>query len=255
MSGALSCHSACTPASVDPVTSRVGTMGRLKRNKTYRKYLQFYELNFQIRKPYRVLLDGNFMHTAVINGVLVRDKVPSLLGDTNADLQVPTAVVGELEKVGEPVAAALALALTFKRLKHGGDTNAADAIKTLVGTRNKNKYIVCTQDASLRDELAKVPGVPLVYLNHCALVLEPPSRASLGAHRKSEAKKIIPTRDERRRLQVPGGVSKATSARKPKPRREGPKGPNPLSVKKRIRSETADDGGGGTRRRKKRARS
>ena len=92
-------------------------MGRLKRNKTYRKCLQFYELNFGIRKPYRLVLDGNFMHLACKNGVLLRDKLPSMLNDPEAELLVPQAVVTELEKIGEPVKLAKNLALTLKRLK------------------------------------------------------------------------------------------------------------------------------------------
>ena len=72
-------------------------MGRLKRNKTYRKCLQFYELNFGIRKPYRLVLDGNFMHTACRNGVLLRDKLPSMLGDPEAELLVRQTFLGAIE--------------------------------------------------------------------------------------------------------------------------------------------------------------
>lgn len=234
-------------------------MGRLKRNKTYRKFLQFYDLNFQIRPPYRVLLDGNFLHAAVQNSVLVRDKVPALLGDAQASLLVPTAVVQELTQLGEPVAAATALAQTFKSIKYGGGSTAAAAIQALVGTRNKHKYIVCTQDAALRDTLARVPGVPLVYLNHCALVLEPPSRTSRDAHQQREAKKVVPTRDERRRLQQAHTRTTDAGTARPRPsagtaRRRGPQAPNPLSVKKRTRAPPSSDASSGTRRRRKRVR-
>ena len=242
-------------------------MGRLKRNKTYRKCLQFYELNFGIRKPYRLVLDGNFMHTACRNSVPLRDKLPSLLGDPEAELLVPFAVVTELEKIGEPVKTAKNLAMTFKRLKYGSGATAAEAIKDIIGAKNKNRYIVCTQDESLRDELNKIPGTPTIYLNKCSLVLEPPSRASTNFHRKIEAKKVVPRREERRRLQArsaEGGDGKAAHKRKDakvkkakKPK--GLKSPNPLSCQKRkpaaqTQNGTSADGDAPASKRKRRRR-
>jgi U3 small nucleolar RNA-associated protein 23 len=67
----------------------------------------------------------------------------------------------------------------------------------LEGNENKNRYIVATQSAELREALRKVPGVPLIYLNASSVViLEQPSQATLDNKKQLEAsKQAIPAEE------------------------------------------------------------
>ena len=45
-------------------------------------------------------------------------------------------------------------------------------------TLKARKYIIATQDRTLRLQIQNIPGIPLVYFNKVILVLEPLSNAS-----------------------------------------------------------------------------
>ena len=48
----------------------------------------------------------------------------------------------------------------------------------MLGDKNTNRYFIATQDSELRNKCRKVPGTPVMYLHHCAPVLEKPSNMS-----------------------------------------------------------------------------
>lgn len=52
------------------------------------------------------------------------------------------------------------------------------------GDENKHNYCVATQDTELREKLRKVAAVPLLYINHGMLLLEPPTSATYEAAQK-----------------------------------------------------------------------
>lgn len=245
-------------------------MGRLKRQKAYRKTLDFYRMHFGIKRPYRVLLDGNFVHACVKNNINVRDRLATVLSDPDVDCQVPEAVIQELTAIGEPCTDALQLASTFKLARNRSSAapkSAAEGILKLVGASNRHGYVVCSQDDHLRKSLNEIPGVPALYLNIGVTVLEPPSRSSREFNEAREQKKMAPRKDERRRLQRNSSSSsksgnddnsnsdrvnaesRATSAedsvaekKKKKKRQRGPKQPNPLSIRsKKRRNHVTED--------------
>ena len=55
------------------------------------------------------------------------------------------------------------------------------------------RYIVATQDKSLRHRLAEIPGVPLFYFNAVVLVMEPPSDAAKSFNAEMENIKTATT--------------------------------------------------------------
>jgi U3 small nucleolar RNA-associated protein 23 len=213
-------------------------MGRLKRQKQHRKTLDFYRMQFHIHRPFKVLLDGNFLHACIKNNINIHDRLSTTLSDPQVQLLVPDEVIAELTGIGAPCADALALASTFKRAptytksrdrqKQTGTTNttgttdttgsptpettettetsdatttAAKGILTLLGQHNRHQYLVATQDVNLRKSTHRIPGVPVIYLNIGVSVVEPPSRASKEYQQTTEQKKLAPRKDERRRLQ------------------------------------------------------
>lgn len=172
-------------------------------------------MHFGVQRPYKVLLDGNFLHACSKNKINVRDRLAAVLNDRDVDCLVPSAVVEELTAIGDPCEDALHLASTFKRAQDrsvqkkkktgavagAGSISAAEGILKLVGTTNRHRYVVCTQDEALRKSLNAIPGVPIIYLNIGVAVLEPPTRASREFNASRELKKMAPRKDERRRLQ------------------------------------------------------
>ncbi|CAK5264774.1 unnamed protein product [Mycena citricolor] len=88
---------------------------------------------------------------------------------------------------------------------------------------NKHRYVVATQSQTLRSQLRSIPGVPILHINRSVMILEPPSDATLRSKALTEEKALHAT-----------GSEKPQSDAGPVPKkRKGPKGPNPLSVKKK----------------------
>jgi U3 small nucleolar RNA-associated protein 23 len=85
---------------------------------------------------------------------------------------------------------------------------------------NPHNYCVASQDAELRKELRRVPGVPLIHINRSVVVLEPPSKATKEKIAEREKAKTLPNEKEHQFMQK-------------KKKRKGPKQPNPLSMKKK----------------------
>lgn len=46
------------------------------------------------------------------------------------------------------------------------------------GSSNAHRYVVATQSQTLRQQLRKIPGVPIVHIKRSVMVLEPVSDAS-----------------------------------------------------------------------------
>lgn len=156
--------------------------------------------------------------------------------------------------------------------KHGAGIPASQCIASLIGQRNKKKYIVMSQDKALRDKLRLIPGVPLLYMNNSVLVMEHPSDATMKAAEKQEFKKLEVDKrelqviqqklmeEEEKLIALPAHVEDAQEPRpvgglplllpstplkdllaEPEPikRRKKPKAPNPLSC---LKKKKTDDG-------------
>ncbi|KAG5977258.1 hypothetical protein E4U55_006940 [Claviceps digitariae] len=136
---------------------------------------------------------------------------------------------------------------------------------------NKHRYVVASQSQELRRMLRGVRGVPLIYIKRSVMILEPMSDESVRLRAREERKKfragIKPTLGKRKREEKDGdndddddGVERAggqrenetandkttndmsaTEPAKKKNKRPGPKGPNPLSVKKAKKKTTTQE--------------
>lgn len=86
-------------------------------------------------------------------------------------------VYAELKKLGPDFrpSAAFAKKLEKRRCTHNPAVTAAECIKEIIGSANKNNYCIATQDAELRDAFREIPGIPLIYINKSVLLLEPAS--------------------------------------------------------------------------------
>ena len=235
---------------------------RILKNKRNRKLLHLYRTLHGVAPPYTVIVDGTFLHAARRCTLDLYSLIPRLLqvDPSIVRLLVPTSSIDELRALGEVGAETLELALTFETTSYGKGDSPSAVIANLIGDRNRKHYVVASQDAALRSELRKTPGVPQIYLNRTVLVLEPLSYASQNRAAAQERKRSAPTKGERRAMAPAagegrnakrkraaaaasasgGGAAPAPSASdagsaapRQRKKRKGPKGANPLSMKKK----------------------
>ncbi|KAG0650815.1 rRNA-processing utp23 [Hyphodiscus hymeniophilus] len=104
---------------------------------------------------------------------------------------------------------------------------------------NKHRYVVASQDLEVRKAMRNILGVPLVYISRSVMIMEPMADQSRGQREKGERVKF---RDgikrgggktgEKRKRDDEETEGDGGEGEKKKIKRKGPKGPNPLSVKK-----------------------
>ena len=113
---------------------------------------------------------------------------------------------------------------------------------------NKNRYVVASQEEEVRRRCRDLKGIPLVYVKRSVMVMEPMSEGSLGVKESAEREKFRQGLRGRvaglgKRKREDEGVENGVGAKSKaamngeekaakKKRTRGPKGPNPLSVKK-----------------------
>lgn len=123
---------------------------------------------------------------------------------------------------------------------------------------NKNRYVIASQEEEVRRYCRGVKGVPLVYVKRSVMVMEPMADSSVGVREGMEREKL------RTGLRVNGhaagvkrkrgesgdidvGQAQHSGSHEPqqgkalKRKTRGPKGPNPLSVKKRRISKDCSE--------------
>jgi len=155
---------------------------KIKRQKKAQKILNFFKHNFGHRPPYQLLLDGTFCQACLTAKVNIKDQLPKYLGEVK--LLTTKCCIQEIEKLGPALFGAGVILKQFAVHKCGHDDEpkpAAKCIKSMLGTGNPSRYFVATQDYELRVKVRKVPGTPVMYLHHCAPVLEKPSEMSAAA--------------------------------------------------------------------------
>ena len=125
---------------------------------------------------------------------------------------------------------------------------------------NKNRYVVASQDEEVRSYCRKVRGVPLVYVKRSVMVMEPMAEGSVGVRDGIERSKFrsglrgkgslllgkrkrgedegsdVDAAEGKQANSGPGGDEKTAIKKKMK----GPKGPNPLSMKKPKREASSN---------------
>ena len=121
---------------------------------------------------------------------------------------------------------------------------------------NKNRYVLASQEEELRRFCRSLKGVPLIYIKRSVMVMEPMSEESIEVRESTEKEKFrqglrgrvaglgkrkrenedtensLEINDAERKV-VMGGQELSPK----KKRTRGPKGPNPLSVKKKPKMD------------------
>lgn len=110
------------------------------------------------------------------------------------------------------------------------------------GTKhNKNRYVVASQDLELRRNMRSVLGVPLVYINRSVMIMEPMAGATVDNREREEKGKFRAglkrgSGSLKRKREDDDGEGQKENITEDVPKKKkkvkGPKGPNPLSIKK-----------------------
>ncbi|KAI0778105.1 PIN domain-like protein [Trametes elegans] len=201
---------------------------RQKRAKAYRKLMSLYSLSFGFRQPYQVLVDSHMCKEAVAHKIELVKQLGAVLQGTVKPM-ITQCCIHELYLQGKEQQPATDLAKTFERRKcnHREAIPGDECVSSVVGETNKHRYVVATHSHELRQKLRAVPGVPIVHLNRSVMILEPPSDATLRVKALEEEKALHPSAPEAAKLPA------RAPTEPPRKKKKGPKGPNPLSVKKK----------------------
>ena len=189
---------------------------RINRGKAIRKYLRFYRIVFGLEDPFHVILDGNFIFNAMKYQVDIFDRFKTQMQGAELNFYMTKSAMLELQKVkgdvgkqsvewaekfcnginddeytsigkGETPAEKL---ISFLQHRHHEWVRNPVMNETERNSKEQRKYFVATQDKTLRQSLAGIPGIPLVYLNSVAFVMEPPSEKSKTFNAEVEKSKI-----------------------------------------------------------------
>lgn len=123
---------------------------------------------------------------------------------------------------------------------------------------NKNRYVIASQEEEVRRYCRGVKGVPLVYVKRSVMVMEPMADSSVGVREGIEREKLRTgikanghvagvKRKRGESSDVDVGQAQDSGSLEPqvgkvlKKKTRGPKGPNPLSVKKRRISKDCSE--------------
>ncbi|KAK1257077.1 hypothetical protein QJS04_geneDACA019252 [Acorus gramineus] len=256
---------------------------RVGRQKRQRKTVRFYTACFGFREPFKILLDGTFVHHLILHALLPLDRpLSSLLSSRRVTLFTTTCVCKELKSLGHAHVQTLRSCERLKTARCDHQDHRVDGsscIASIVGQDNPEHFFVATQDSDLRKLLREIPGVPVIFGLKKSLFLEQPSEnqrqfvksaeESRMHMTESEYKMLISNKKELKRkpsilvsenstmqdnleneAQIEEDATNIRSTSKmletSKFKRKRPKNPNPLSCKKKsitCPSNAKDQGG------------
>ncbi|KAK1031399.1 hypothetical protein LTR33_016963 [Friedmanniomyces endolithicus] len=246
---------------------------RAKRSKQYRKLMQQYAMSFGFREPYQVLVDAEIIQAAarfkmklgvLLAGALHGEIKPMITQCCIRHLyDAPATTYQERrEKEGWIEVAKQAERRRCGHHELGEPLTTLECLTSVVDPKgsgkNRNCYVVATQDQEVRQSMRRVAGAPLMYVNRSVMILEPMASKSeklremeergklkaglisrrptgAGGKRKREDEEDEDMPDRARAIVVAeadGGVRGSEPAAKKKQKVKGPKGPNPLSMRK-----------------------
>ncbi|RDA94179.1 hypothetical protein CP533_6559 [Ophiocordyceps camponoti-saundersi (nom. inval.)] len=241
---------------------------RGKRSKQYRKLMEQYSMTFGFREPYQVLVDAEM----VFDTYRFKMELDPALQRTLHGKVKPMITQCEIRKLyarkDEPgVSDIIDAAKSFERRRCGHHPDeypeplsTMECMRSVIDGKekgeNKHRYVVASQSQEVRRMLRGIRGVPLIYVRRSVMILEPMSDESALTRARDEKSKfraeIKATLGKRKREQASDGNrddaghsstkgdqsstkeddETTDKGEKKKRRKRGPKGPNPLSVKK-----------------------
>lgn len=216
--------------------------------KACRRTLAFYRQFYGVSPPFTALIDGTFAKAALKYKVNINEQLPRYL-DAEVRIYTTRCVLRECEALGSLLYGPLVVLRQFSELPclHKNPVKPSNCLLMHAKTRDsKEKCMIGTQDEILSDQLRNIPGCPLLFISHANLLVEAPSAVSRADAEKSNTmsckneKSDDPQIEALRELKRKILGEKTTHEVKVGRRRKGPKGPNPLSCKKKKKRNIAE---------------
>ncbi|XP_033118695.1 rRNA-processing protein UTP23 homolog [Anneissia japonica] len=212
---------------------------KVRRYKHARRFLSFYKNNYQFRPPYQILIDGTFTNMALQYKINLKEQIPKYIGE-EVQLLTTKCAIAEMENLGSDLYGAMSILTRFKVRKcphHGKPVGASECLLSMLSESNSHHYFIATQDPDLSRHLRKIPAAPLLYINFNAIVLEKPSMVSQKTAESKITSKLAPSAEEKDTLKKLKQRFLPQNERK-RFKKKRPKGPNPLSVKKKKKKQS-----------------
>lgn len=234
---------------------------RGKRSKQYRKLMHAYQLAFSFREPYQVLVDAAIIKDAHRFKMRLGGMLESTLHGEIKPMMTQCCIRHLYNEPASPDKDAwIEVAKQAERRRCGHHEldeplSALECMESVVDPKgsgmNKHRYVVASQEQEVRAKMREVIGVPLVYINRSVMILEPMAERTERVKEGDEKAKIRAGLKSRRGASAGekrkrdddaegGSESEASAGAEPakkKKKAKGPRGPNPLSVKKTKKPE------------------
>jgi len=200
--------------------------GKIKRNKQNRKTMLHFRMQHRFLEPYKLLVDGPFVHKALEGKIDIRNDIV----DVTAGRTFTTTtrcVMAELKAGGDQLRGAMLAARRFNCVNcdHVPGTNPHDCIKDLIGKANKDKYVVGSGDPGLTATLRKRSCVPLMWISLNVMQLEKPPTEDWAAEEPEPKPQFS--------QETQAMLDDVAAAEENKKKKRGRKEPNPMSCKKK----------------------
>ena len=222
--------------------------------------MKAYSLSFDFREPYQVLLDaeairaasGFKMRLGAMLETTLHGAIKPMITQCCIRHLYDHRTTTPAERAAKESWIDVAKSAERRRCGHHELEKPLSALECLLsvvdpkGTgTNKNRYVVASQEREVREKMRDIVGVPLVYMRRSVMILEPmgarseetrsqEERAKIRAGLKGRRGKDVPTLKRKREDDEDDktGTEDAERAVTKKSKTKGPKGPNPLSMKK-----------------------
>lgn len=218
---------------------------RQKRAKSYKRQMNVYLHTFKFREPFQTIVDSELvLNCEKASYDIVKGLNRTIQGETKP--MITQCCMQALYDSKNQSAIDIAKQFERRRCNHREAIDPSLCVQSIVNIEgvNKHRYVVAAQNYELRVKLRKVPGVPLIFMNRAVMVMEPISEATSKYSEAFERKKLTAGLNDAKYTGIvpkESEVELKEAVQQPAPKkRKGPKGPNPLSIKKK-KTETKED--------------
>lgn len=121
--------------------------------------------------------------------------------------------------------------------------SAGECLHSFLKASPNQHYFLATQDPALTANVHKLAYVPLIYIKVNTIVLEKPSYSAMNLAQKTQTQnsEIVDKQMETLKKIKEIEFGPEETGPKGKKKRKGPKGPNPLSCKKKAKKKTSGE--------------
>ncbi|KAM9967430.1 hypothetical protein ACTFIW_001514 [Dictyostelium discoideum] len=156
---------------------------KIKRQKLYKKTIQFYKANYSYKEPFSVLMDPGFIKKCLNMNIFFKEALPKIL-ESKVSFFITPCCIAEMKR--KPREYSNDLISTCKRIeyfqcdhKHSADEqNMVQKCFEDISIKQSNTFFFAVQDHDHRLLLRKNPGIPILFVLTNLIILEKPTTSS-----------------------------------------------------------------------------